>query len=65
VVSDAIIQTAGPIPSDTHWAYTITRQINGDGSGEIEIHGRCGNMFGCLPDSSTVGDSLRYGVTGQ
>ena len=59
VVSDALIQTEGPRTGDPHYAFTIVREIQPDGSGTIQMHGRCGNMFGCTTSPQEEGSSLQ------
>ena len=48
IATDTIIQTEGPF-DQTDLAFTATKQINKDGSGEIGISAGCGNFFGCIP----------------
>lgn len=51
IATDTIIQTEGPF-DETDLAFTATKQIKTDGSGEIGIRAGCGNMFGFFPSPS-------------
>jgi hypothetical protein len=44
--NDTLIQTYGP-GDDPYLAYTVNKVLKSDGSAEIEVSTRCGNMFGC------------------
>jgi hypothetical protein len=46
ISNDTLIQTYGPSP-DPFLAYTVNKALKGDGSAEIEVLTKCGNMFGC------------------
>ena len=46
VATDTILQTEGPF-DQMSLAYTVTKSINSNGSGEITVQAGCGNLFGC------------------
>lgn len=53
VATDTLIQTEGPMDS-MELAYSSTRLLNADGSGEISIVIGCGNMFGCSTNPASA-----------
>lgn len=46
VATDTIIQTEGPF-DQMELAYSATKSINSNGSGEITVQAACGNYFAC------------------
>lgn len=50
LVSDAVINTYGPIHAEMWFAYQVTREPQEGGIEQIRIAGGCGNRFGCLGD---------------
>ena len=46
VATDTIIQTEGPF-DEMDLAYSASKIIKNDGSGEINVNAGCGNIFGC------------------
>lgn len=49
VRTDTIMQTAGPVPSETTPAFTVTKVARGEGRYEITFNGGCGNPNRCVP----------------
>jgi hypothetical protein len=49
VRTDTSLQTAGPVPSETTPAFTITKVARGEGRFEITFNGGCGNPYRCVP----------------
>ncbi|WP_288094407.1 hypothetical protein [Thiomonas sp.] len=50
IVSDSVLQTYGPMGSDTGLAFMLTKTPNLQGGAAITIRASCDNMFGCIPD---------------
>ena len=48
VRTDTSLQTAGPVPSETTPAFTITKVARGEGRFEITFNGGCGNPYRCV-----------------
>jgi hypothetical protein len=47
LVSDAIINTYGPVYPEVWYAYQVVREPVGDGREEIKLSGACANRFIC------------------
>jgi hypothetical protein len=43
------LQTAGPVPSETTPAFTVTKVARGESRFEITFNGGCGNPYRCVP----------------
>jgi hypothetical protein len=53
LVSDSVIQTAGPIRNEVGLAFLVTRRMNEDGSGVITMESGCGLVYvGCTPSAA-------------
>lgn len=46
IATDTIIQTEGPF-DQMQLAYSATKSINSNGSGDITVQAACGNYFAC------------------
>lgn len=55
VISESIIQTAGPLGSMTDLAFLLTRELRSDGSGLITMRSACGRTVSCLPSPALAG----------
>jgi hypothetical protein len=49
VRTETTLQTAGPVPSETTPAFTVTKVARGEGRFEITFNGGCGNPYRCVP----------------
>lgn len=62
-VTDTVIETQGPQPARTGWAFRVTRVPDDKDGARIYILATCANAFGCSPASSDTVTAFKRFVT--
>src|SRR6202045_5326022 len=65
VRTDTSLQTAGPVPSETTPAFTVTKVARGEGRFEITFNAACGTGARCLPPITEARARFTQAVLGQ